>query len=116
MTKPRSSVLIVEDQPLIAQLMADIVGEELGHDVVGPARSIDAAMALFHEHRCGAALVDVSLPDGSGLDLIRRLVAEGVRCAAVTGLAPVDDLPDVRWLRKPVDPTELRAFLDEATA
>ncbi len=68
-------VLIVEDEPLIAWMLADSL-EDAGHEVVGPAATMDEALAL-----CEAApppelaVLDINLRDGSnGVDVARALL------------------------------------------
>ena len=39
-------ILIVDDEPMISMLLEDWV-EELGHEVVGPARDVASALALI---------------------------------------------------------------------
>ena len=67
-------ILIVEDEALIAWMLADSL-EDAGHEVVGPAATMAEALAL-----CEAApppelaVLDVNLRDGSsGVDLARAL-------------------------------------------
>lgn len=53
-------ILIVEDEPIIAMMIADLC-EELGHEVAGSARSLDEALALVDEGGFDAAILDVQL-------------------------------------------------------
>lgn len=53
-------VLIVEDEPLIAMTVEDML-IELGYDVVGIAARIDDAIAFIERDRIDAALLDVNL-------------------------------------------------------
>ena len=46
-----------------------------GLDVVGTAGNVAAAMDLVEHERPDVALVDIRLPDGSGIDLTRMLLA-----------------------------------------
>lgn len=68
-------VLIVEDEPIIAMNLADLV-ENLGHRVVGRARTRAETLAAFRAVRPGLMLVDIRLADGSsGLDAVNEIVA-----------------------------------------
>jgi DNA-binding NarL/FixJ family response regulator len=68
----RVRVVLVEDQELIrdgvARLLADIPGVVL----VGTAGSLAEALSLFAEKSPDVALVDVGLPDGSGISLVQQ--------------------------------------------
>lgn len=59
---PRS-VLIVEDEPLIAMMLEDYL-TELGKTVVGPADSCAEALALIADGGIDAAILDVNLRGG----------------------------------------------------
>src|SRR4051794_13489493 len=68
------SVLLVDDDPEFRRLARSILGGD-GLVVIGEAETVAAAIAAAHELRPEAVLVDVGLPDGSGLDLARVLAA-----------------------------------------
>ena len=63
-------VLLVEDETELADLVAKAIGRA-GHivDAVGTLEEADAAMATV-AYDC--AILDLGLPDGDGLDLLRR--------------------------------------------
>jgi CheY-like chemotaxis protein len=54
-------ILIVEDELLIAMNLEAMIAD-LGHDVVGPARTKDEALKIAHD--ASMAFVDVRLADG----------------------------------------------------
>lgn len=53
-------ILVVEDEPMIAMLIEDLVLDE-GGIVVGPAATLDAALALARSEAIDAAVLDVNL-------------------------------------------------------
>jgi DNA-binding NarL/FixJ family response regulator len=67
-------VAIVEDEPMM-QLRLRAILTTLGYtdDALSFAASIVEAQAMFDEQPFALALVDVGLPDGNGIDLIRAL-------------------------------------------
>lgn len=70
----RTDVLIIEDEPLIAFDLQDIV-EELGHRVTGIARTLEEALKLVTEKKPGLILSDIRLADGSsGLDAVNMII------------------------------------------
>ena len=69
-----TDVLIIEDEPLIAHDLRSIV-EELGHSVVGMARTHREAVAAIDSVRPGLILADIQLADGSsGLDAVNEIL------------------------------------------
>lgn len=64
-------VLVVEDEPLIRQRLRDVLlGLGYTPDVLNFAESLAQARACMAEGPMALALVDLGLPDGSGIDLI----------------------------------------------
>lgn len=68
-----SHILIVDDHPLVRQGMATLIREEPNLAVCGQTGSIIEALALAREQSPDLAIVDLSLADGNGLDLVKRL-------------------------------------------
>jgi CheY-like chemotaxis protein len=69
-----STVAIIEDEPLIAMDLENLV-ESLGHKVVGLARTRVEAVALARSARPGLVLADIRLADGSsGLDAVNEIL------------------------------------------
>src|SRR6476646_411521 len=60
----RTSVLIIEDEPMIAMDL-EAIGRELGHSVTGDAVTRDEAVASAAESRPGQVLADIQLADDS---------------------------------------------------
>lgn len=67
-----TSVLVVDDDDRFRDLAARLLGA-LGFDVVGEAGSCEAAVLAAESLHPDAALIDVNLLDGSGIDLSERL-------------------------------------------
>lgn len=70
-------VLIVEDDPLVAQVNAGYLAQRPGYQVCGVAASVREGGLLLRRERPDLLLLDVFLPDGSGLDLLSEARAEG---------------------------------------
>lgn len=69
-----TSVLIIEDEPLIALDLSDLVST-LGHRVCATASTHKQAVAAFNKHKPGLVLADVQLADGSsGLDAVNDIL------------------------------------------
>jgi CheY-like chemotaxis protein len=69
-----ASVLIVDDDPAFRRLAARML-EQAGIAVAAEAPDAGAALAIARAMRPGGILVDVGLPDRSGVDLARDLLA-----------------------------------------
>ncbi len=71
-----TSVLIIEDEPVIALDIESMV-QELGHDVIGVARTERQAVSEVRRRRPGLVLADIQLADGSsGLDAVNTILKE----------------------------------------
>ena len=116
-------VLVAEDEAVIA-LDLESTLRELGCVVLPLAPSAASALSVLRTGRPDAALLDVTLADGSAAPVAAALAAAGVPFAVLTGYNPggIAD-PALRaapYLVKPYDREELRATLvrlaAEATA
>jgi DNA-binding NarL/FixJ family response regulator len=74
-TKKRQRVVIVDDHAMIVTLLIQIF-ESLGeHDVVGQARTSAEALRLCAEEKPDLVMLDLVLPDSSGLNLLKQIKA-----------------------------------------
>ncbi|MBA3676333.1 MAG: response regulator [Sphingosinicella sp.] len=84
MGDPRS-ILIVEDEPLIAMMLEDFL-DSLGHKVVGTCETIEDAMGHIDKGGFDVAIVDVHLKNGEHIwPVADRLVEEGIPFVLATG-------------------------------
>ncbi|MCW2686344.1 MAG: response regulator of citrate/malate metabolism [Mycobacterium sp.] len=108
------SVLVVDDDFRVAQLHAGIVNAIPGFTVTATANTLTHARQAAAAGAIDLALVDVYLPDGSGLDLTRELrcdtmvltaatEADTIRCAVSAGA--------LSYLVKPFTHADLAARL-----
>jgi response regulator of citrate/malate metabolism len=65
--------LIVEDDFRVARLHAEAVEALEGFTVVATVHTASAALDAARHHRPGLVLLDLYLPDASGLEILRRL-------------------------------------------
>lgn len=73
--KGRQKLLIVDDHPMMREGLAQLINHEPDLTVCGEAGSANEALDLVEKLRPDFALVDISLPDKSGLELIKDLQA-----------------------------------------
>ena len=72
---PEHRVLLVDDHPLFRKGVRAIVEGTGSMAVVAEADGAKAALTLARVHRPDLAVVDLGLPDASGLDLVPMLTA-----------------------------------------
>ncbi|WP_023586479.1 response regulator [Streptomyces thermolilacinus] len=92
---PGIRVLVVEDDPVAADAHALYAGRVRGFQVVGVAHSRAAAVRLLERTPVDLILLDLYLPDGHGLHLLRSLRAAG-HSADVIAVTSARDLAVVR--------------------
>ncbi|RYY23781.1 MAG: response regulator [Sphingomonadales bacterium] len=81
-------LLIVEDEPLVAFDNEHFLTHE-GFEIVGTVDSVaDALRLLGEEPDIDLLLADVSLSDGSGIEVARAAHARGIPVLFVTGNCP----------------------------
>ena len=80
-------LLIVEDEPLVAFDNEHFLTGE-GFEIVGTVDSVADAMRLLGEEQIDLLLADVSLSDGSGIDVAQAAHARGIPVLFVTGHCP----------------------------
>jgi DNA-binding NtrC family response regulator len=109
-------VLIVEDDPNSLSALAELVAQE--GFTPSTAASLKAARATLAEQPADVLLVDLVLPDGSGIDLLTELPAgNGPQVVLITGHASVDTavqamrLGACDYLTKPIDVARLKTVL-----
>jgi two-component system NarL family response regulator len=69
-------LLCVDDHRIVREGLALIIGQHSDLDVVAMAESGEQAVELFRAHRPDVTLMDLSLPNMSGVDAIRAIRAE----------------------------------------
>jgi DNA-binding NtrC family response regulator len=104
-------VLVVEDEPHVAETITDLLTEAEGVPV-GPAAPVSEARRMIKESpSLNAALLDVNLSDGPVTPVLEALNARGIPTVVYTGSAVPDDVrqrhPDLIALSKPVLPARL---------
>ncbi|TRX75252.1 response regulator [Pseudomonas mangiferae] len=65
------AVLVIEDEPKFAKILFDLAHELGYHCLV--AHGVDEGMSLARQFRPDAILLDMRLPDGSGLTMLQQL-------------------------------------------
>jgi PAS domain S-box-containing protein len=116
------SILLVEDHADTAQLIGLLLRDD-GHNVQ-MAGGVAEALARFRERHIDLVLSDLGLPDGSGHDLMRHLLAlrPDLQAIALSGYGADSDLRMSRdagfaeHLTKPVSVERLREAIARAAS
>jgi CheY-like chemotaxis protein len=104
-------VLLVEDEGLIAVMVADML-EDLGAEVVGPAASIAEGVALAETSGLWAAILDINIRGASVDPVAERLAARGIPFLFATGYGTQPPAwPHVPVIDKPYSIERLAALL-----
>jgi CheY-like chemotaxis protein len=108
-------ILVVDDDKVFGTFMVAAL-ESRGHDVAWAACIHDGLAALYAE-RYDLVLIDLRLPDGSGIQLVRDATDEGLlsnsSAIILTGHDDFEAPHDIRVFHKPLD---LDPFLDRMAA
>ena len=114
-----TSVLIIEDEPLISMQLEDLVSS-LGHEVCGTAATRTQAQEVVAEKTPGLVLADIQLADGSsGLDAVDDILSIGsvpvIFITAYPERLLTGDRPEPTYLvTKPFQEATVRAAISQA--
>lgn len=119
MTYNMTRVLLVEDDPQILKSLS--VNLKYGGYEVSTAESVEQAWQRFSGAAFDAILLDVNLPDGTGLDLCRRIRNAGSETPILFLSARTDEETVVEgmniggddYLRKPFGMEELKVRMNK---
>lgn len=91
-----TTVFLVDDHELVRRGLVDLLSDDPDLTVVGEAGSVAEAVARIPAARPDVAVLDVRLPDGSGIDLCRDLLAvhDGLRCLILTSFTDEQSMLD----------------------
>ena len=116
-------VLICDDEPLLRQLMRVAL---LGDYDFEEAATVEESIERAGSFRPDVALIDVMMPGGSGLEIVRHLKSEPelrhARCIVVSAFSGEDDRRQATdagaeaFVPKPFDPDELSATVASLVA
>ena len=116
---PASSIMLVEDEALVAMAVNDLM-TDFGFSVVGPFGRVSEAIAAFKKGGIDAAILDINLGGELVYPLAEKLIEAKVPFIFVTGYGPesIDSrFAGVPVLQKPVerDALERMFVLSEAS-
>ncbi|HEX8840628.1 MAG TPA: response regulator transcription factor [Sphingomicrobium sp.] len=116
-------VLLVDDHPMIGAAL-EMLLRDSEYEFLGRARSVSEANSKLAKLRPDLLLLDVNLPDGSGLDILRKLSRARTRPKVILLTAGMDDsqsltaaeLDPPGMVLKTSDPSLLTECIDAVAA
>jgi DNA-binding NtrC family response regulator len=117
MTADPFVILYVEDNDFIRESFAELLATA-GRRIVGVANSAGARAAL-RDHKVGLLMTDISLPDGSGIDVAQEALRHNpslpvIVCSGYDLEDATRSLgPTAHALKKPFDLDEVEALLEK---
>lgn len=115
-------ILLVEDHDIYREVVRAALGKYLPHFDLVAAESVAAALPILHSHKIDVMVVDMTLPDGSAIDLLEQcghFVQQGVKVIvlsshSISDMEPVLNRSDVHaYLSKEQG---LKALAEKITA
>lgn len=82
-TREKIRILLVEDHPLLRERLTQLINSQPDMAVCGEADESRTAIALIHERSPDMALVDLSLRDSTGFELLDAIRKEALPVAVV---------------------------------
>ena len=104
------NILIVDDSELFRRGMQQLIESYCKSPLLKEAGSVAEGIRLYKEFRADAVLLDLSLPDGSGLDVLKVIRKEGRPVLVMVLTDYSSDQLRIRALQEGAD-----YFLDKAT-
>lgn len=109
-------ILLAEDEPLVRHVLS-LVLRRAGYEVQ-IAEDGHEAERMLQDSPFDLAILDISMPGPSGIDLLRRFRSPHLRIALLSGYVPDSALTEgadaIIW--KPVNPEDLRASVRQLLA
>jgi DNA-binding NarL/FixJ family response regulator len=75
-TESQKRVFLVDDHPLVRERLGELIAREPDLVVCGEAEDVPQALAAIVETRPDVVVLDISLKQGSGLELLKDLQAQ----------------------------------------
>lgn len=76
-------VIVIDDDFMIANVQSKYVEQQLGYELVGVANNYEQTIARTRELQPDLLILDVYLPDRSGIEVLRTLRSEKIPCDVI---------------------------------
>ncbi len=77
------TVIVADDSALIRGRLCALLETEPAVRVVGEASSACETMSQFERYRPDAVVLDIQMPDGSGVEVLRRIKQSAPGCVVI---------------------------------
>lgn len=109
-------ILYTEDNPLVREITCELLARDTREIVA--VGSGEEALVTFKDNRFDIVVTDLSLPEMSGVDLVRHIkrLDPSIPVIVVSGYALDRNLqlgPNVRAITKPFDAPQMDALIQE---
>jgi DNA-binding NarL/FixJ family response regulator len=84
-------IALADDHPIVLQGLQQLFERHSDFEVVFSCTTGNAALSGVRSHRPDVLVLDLRMPDGSGLDVLRAIAAEKLECRTVLLTAAVSD-------------------------
>ncbi|MFD0677409.1 MULTISPECIES: response regulator [unclassified Paenibacillus] len=121
MKQPNLPVLVIDDDFMIAKVHASYIEQQEGYELAGIAGNYEQTMELARRLNPELLVLDVYLPDRSGIEVLRALRSEKISCDVIliTAAKEIDIIEEAfqlgifDYLIKPFDLDLLKGTLEK---
>src|SRR5262249_20998872 len=92
-------VCVVDDHAVVREGLKRIISEKPGMAVTAEAEDGNEALRIIHNDSCDVVLLDITMPNKSGLDVLKELHAESPRLPVLVLTMHAEDQYALRVLR-----------------
>jgi two-component system, NarL family, invasion response regulator UvrY len=92
-------VIIVDDHPVVRRGLKQIIEDEPDMEVAGEAKNAGECFSLVRKTDCTLVLLDITLPDRSGFDVLKQLQYELPRLPVLILSVHSEDQYAVRFIK-----------------
>jgi two-component system nitrate/nitrite response regulator NarL len=85
------AVVLVDDHPIVLQGLQQLFERQPDFEVQAACANLDEALAAIRARRPDVLVLDLRMPQATGLDLLRKLRAEQLDCRCVLLTAAIRD-------------------------
>jgi len=77
------NLIISDDSPVVRVRLSHILGELKNVNIVGEAEDVQKSIAIIEELKPDIVILDISMPGGSGLDVLKNIREKFLRTKVI---------------------------------
>lgn len=70
---PELKTYIVEDSPYVRKSLTKAIKDISGILIIGEGENVESAVEFLSSNDCDVCIIDYNLPDGTGVDIIKKI-------------------------------------------